>query len=88
MWIGLFWSSRDLSFKWVDNETQGSWSNWDPSEPNCMELTEMEPMYCPASYDQNCIRLQLKVNSWLWFTHGCYNQYSVLCQSCTGSYFE
>ncbi|VDI68113.1 Hypothetical predicted protein [Mytilus galloprovincialis] len=80
IWIGLFWSSRDLSFKWVDNETQGSWSNWDAGEPNCMELTEE---FCPALYDQNCIRMQLTANLWFWKTHGCYNQYSVLCQSCT-----
>lgn len=86
MWIGLFWNSTDLSFKWVDNETLGSWSNWYTDEPNCMELAEMQPTYCLDDYHQNCIRITLEANSWLWKTHECYMQHSVLCQSCTGSY--
>ncbi|CAC5369269.1 unnamed protein product [Mytilus coruscus] len=87
IWIGLLWNKIDLSFEWIDNVKLGSWTHWDVGEPNCMELTELEPEVCPAGnfYDQNCIRIRLKTNSWIWKTHECYNRYSVLCQSCTGT---
>lgn len=89
IWIGLLWNKIDLAFEWIDNEKLGSWTHWANGEPNCMELTEMEPQVCPGGnfYDQNCIRIQLKTNSWVWKTHPCANHYSVLCQSCTGKFF-
>ncbi|CAG2228130.1 CD206 [Mytilus edulis] len=86
IWIGLFWNSSDLSFQWIGNEPQGSWSNWNTDEPDCMEHTEMEPIPCPTGfYNQNCVRISFISMSWLWRTRQCQNQYSVLCQSCTGT---
>ena len=78
----MVWNKANRYFEWVDNEKIGPWTNWDPGEPNCMEGTESEPLNCPASYDQNCVRIAYKSNKWVWKTHGCYNEYPILCHSC------
>ncbi|VDI26186.1 Hypothetical predicted protein, partial [Mytilus galloprovincialis] len=81
IWIGLLWNTIDLSFKWINNEPLGLWTNWPSGEPNCMEITEKDQLNCPVSSDQNCVRIQSL--SLEWRTQGCYNLYPVLCQRCT-----
>ncbi|CAC5411246.1 unnamed protein product [Mytilus coruscus] len=75
VWIGGFYDVTNSVHRWVDN-TMFNWTNWESSEPNCLQGTAH---WC--GIDEDCVRIN---TAYEFRTKACTVPYDVLCEKADG----